>query len=81
MFSAIVVKEIRDSNSGHAYKVGDRVRVLKKTKGEHIGIIKEIYNNGFDLMVDGYERQILFMDIDKMRAADPGENFYNRFDF
>ena len=86
MFNAVIVKEIRDSATGHAYTVGDLVRVLLKApKGldrqrEYIGIIRDILDGSF-LLAGGQENVIKLCDVEKMRLADPGENFYNRFDF
>ena len=81
MFTSVIVKKIEDSEGKQAYVVGDRVRVLKKSGSEYIGNIKEIHGNGFDIQVDGFVNFIYFMDIEKMRIAKPGENFYDAFVF
>lgn len=81
MFTSVIVKKIEDSEKNQSYVVGDRIRVLKKSGSEYIGNIKEIHGNGFDIQVDGYVHFILFMDVEKMRIASPGENFYSAFVF
>lgn len=74
MFNSIIVKEIRDSQSGKAYKVGDWVLVRKKSGSVFIGQIEEIFGDSFLICPDGFDKLIRFADIEKMRLADPAEN-------
>lgn len=81
MFNAIVINEIIDGATGRVYVAGTRVRVLLKTTSEYIGTIKNIFANEFSFLVDGEEKIIKYDSIDKMRLAEPDENFYNCFNF
>lgn len=93
MFSAIVINEIRDRKTGQAYKVGDRVRVLLKSESEYIGTIEKISPDEFSLWAnntkkyqsfscgDVDEKIIKLETIEKMRFAEPDENFLNHWSF
>lgn len=87
MYNAIIINEIRDSSTGQAYKIGDRVRVLKKksnpnrSASEYIGTIQSINEKSFVLIVEGDENIIELEKIDRIRIAKAGENFFNTFNF
>lgn len=87
MFNAVIINEIRDSSTGETFKIGDRVRVLKKPRetgrpgSEFIGTIQSINEKSFVLIVEGDENIMELEKIDKMRFAKAGENFYNTFNF
>lgn len=84
MFESVIIKEIRDSKTGTAYRVGDRVRVcLKSSQGvdrhsEFIGEILDILGDSF--LLSG-ENLIKLKNIDKMRIAAPDESFYTHWNF
>jgi hypothetical protein len=81
MLSTFIVKQLIDSATGNFYKVGDRVRVLLKSKSEYIGTIKNIFGDSFVLLVEDEDKTILIETVEKMRFAKPGENFLNHFEF
>lgn len=87
MFNAVIIQEIRDTSTGKAYKIGDRVRVLKKKSNpnrpasEYIGTIQSINEKNVVFVIDGDIETLELEKIDKMRIAKAGENFYNTFNF
>lgn len=80
-FRAVIVNQIADKATGQVYPIGSRVRVLLKSESEYIGTLKSIFVNGFTLLAAGENETISLDDIDKMRFAEPGENFLNNWNF